>query len=77
MAGETPITLVGNLTIHGVEKSVAWDATVTRDGDALTGMASLRFAMADFNIEEPVVGPVLSVGETIQLEVEIAAQRAA
>ena len=74
---ETALTLVGNLTIHGVEKSVAWDATVTRDGDALTGTASLRFAMADFNIEEPVVGPVLSVDETIQLEVEIAAQRAA
>lgn len=73
----TSVTLIGNLTIHGVEKSVAWDATVTRDGHALTGTASLQFNMADFNIQEPVVGPVLSVDETIQLEVEIAAQRAA
>jgi len=74
---ETSVTLVGNLTIHGVEKSVAWDAVVTRDGDALTGTASMQFNMADFNIEEPVVGPVLSVDESIQLEVEIVAQRAA
>ncbi len=73
----TDVTLVGNLTIHGVEKSVTWDATVTRDGDALTGTASMRFNMADFDIQEPVVGPVLSVDESIQLEVEIAAQRAA
>lgn len=73
----TEVTLVGNLTVHGVTKLVAWDATVTRDGDALTGSASMTFDMGDFDIQEPVVGPVLSVDETITLEVEIAAQRAA
>jgi polyisoprenoid-binding protein YceI len=73
----TDLTLVGNLTVHGETKLVAWDATVTRDGDALTGSAAMTFDMADFGIEEPVVGPVLSVDKTIRLEVEIAAQRAA
>jgi polyisoprenoid-binding protein YceI len=74
---ETSVTLVGNLTIHGQTQLVAWEATVTREGDTLTGSASTSFEMADFGIEEPVVGPVVSVDETIRLEVELVARAAA
>jgi hypothetical protein len=31
--------------------------------------------MADYDIEEPVVGPVASVDQEIELEVEISAQK--
>lgn len=73
---ETTFSLVGELTMHGVTNLVAWDVTATRDGDTLSGSAVTRFNMADYNIEEPVVGFVLSVDETIQLEVDITATRA-
>ena len=73
---ETTFTLVGELTMHGVTNLVTWDVTATLDGDTLTGSAVTRFNMREFNIEEPVVGPVLSVNEMIQLEVDITAARA-
>ena len=74
---ETTFMLVGNLTVHGETRLITWEATVTREGDTLTGSAKTTFEMADFGIEEPVVGPVLSVDEMIALEVDITAQRAA
>lgn len=67
--------LVGDLTLHGVTRPAIWDAEVTLDGDTLTGTASTTFLMADYNIEEPVVGPVASVDEEIRLEVDISARR--
>jgi polyisoprenoid-binding protein YceI len=73
---ETTFTLVGELTMHCVTNLVTWDVTATLDGDTLSGSAVTRFNMPEYNIEEPVVGPVLSVNETIQLEVDITATRA-
>ncbi len=74
---ETAFTLVGNLTVHGVTRIVAWEATATRDGDSLQGSAATVFEMPDFAIEPPVVGPVVSLDETVRLEVDLSAERAA
>jgi polyisoprenoid-binding protein YceI len=73
---ERTFTLVGELTMHGVTNLVTWEVTATLDGDTLSGSASTGFNMVDYDIEEPVVGPVLSVNETIQLEVDLTATRA-
>jgi len=73
---ETTFTLIGNLTVHGVTKLVAWEATVTLDGDTLEGRAATEFDMPDFNITPPVVGSVVSLDETVKLEVDITAERA-
>jgi polyisoprenoid-binding protein YceI len=73
---ETNVRLIGALTMHGVTKLIAWDAKITMDGDTLTGAASTTFNMADFNIEAPTVGPVMSIDETIKLEVDITAVKA-
>ena len=73
---ETTFYLVGNLTMHGVTKQIRWEVTATLDGDNLTGKASTEFDMADFSIEEPVVGPVLSVDSTIKLEIDVVAAKA-
>jgi polyisoprenoid-binding protein YceI len=70
-------TLIGNLTMHGETKTVAWDATATMNGEELTGSAHTKFAMNDFNIEPPTVGPVLSIDPTIQLEIDLTARKAA
>ena len=73
---ETTFFLLGDLTLHGVTKAVAWEATATLDDETLEGSATMTFAMPDFNIEEPIVGPVLSVDQAITLAVEISAERA-
>ena len=72
---ETSFYLVGNLTMHGVTKAIRWEVTATSTGDTITGKASTSFDMADFDIQEPVVGPVLSVDSTIQLEIDVVATK--
>lgn len=74
---ETTFTLIGNLTIHGVTKLVAWEATATRDGETLKGNAATTFNMPDFEITPPKVGPVVSLAQTVALEVDLTAKQAA
>jgi polyisoprenoid-binding protein YceI len=74
---ETTFTLVGNFTLHGVTKAMAWTVTASRDGDTLTGSAKTQFARADFDIEKPIVGSVLSIEDTIQLEIDLVATNSA
>jgi len=73
---ETSFTLIGNLTVHGVTHLISWEAKVTRDGDELSGTALTRWEMPQFAIEPPRAGPVVSLDETVQLEVDIVAERA-
>lgn len=72
---DTTLTLIGNLTLHGVTKLVAWEATVRWDGETLKGSAWTQFEMPDFAITPPKVGPVVGLDETVRLEVELTAQR--
>jgi polyisoprenoid-binding protein YceI len=74
---ETTFSLVGNLTMHGVTKLVRWNVTAKLDGDTLTGSGSTTFDMADYNIDEPRVGPVLSVDHIVTLEVDLTAAKSA
>jgi polyisoprenoid-binding protein YceI len=75
--GETSeFKLVGNLTVHGVTKEVAWDATGTLEDDAIVGTATTSLGMGDFDIETPRVPMVLGVDETITLDLEITAEAA-
>jgi polyisoprenoid-binding protein YceI len=73
---EAAARLIGALSFHDVTKLVAWDATFTIDGDTLTGSATTNFKMSDYNIEPPTVGPVLSIDETVALEIDVTAQKA-
>lgn len=70
---ESTFTLIGNLTLHGVTREVAWEATAARDGDTISGDAWTTFEMPEFDIAPPVVGPVVSLDETVRLEVDITA----
>lgn len=72
----TTFLLVGDLTLHGVTLPATWEAEVTLDGDTLTGSARTTFNMTDYNMEEPVVGPVVSVDKNVELEVDIMASTA-
>jgi polyisoprenoid-binding protein YceI len=74
---ETTFNLIGNLTVHGVTKLVSWDATATKNGEALTGSATMTFEMPEFGIEPPKAGPVISLDETVVLEIDFTAESAA
>lgn len=66
-------TLVGDLTLHGVTKTVSWDAEITRDGDTITGVASHAFLIEDYDMEKPIVGPVVSIEDEVTLNIEVTA----
>ena len=68
---ETTFRLIGDLTIHGVTKLVAWDVTASRKGDAIVGKAVTVFEMPEFAITPPRVGPVIALDETVKLEVDL------
>ena len=66
--------LIGDLTFRGDTKLVVWEATVGIDDGTLTGTAFTEFELADFNIEKPIVGSVISIDDTVRLEVDIDAR---
>jgi len=70
-SGAVAFQLTGDLTVHGVTKSVTWDVTATAaDGKDLTGTATTSFTFADFGLTQPRVPVVLSLEDTIKLELD-------
>jgi polyisoprenoid-binding protein YceI len=69
-------TLIGDLVFREQTQLVAWEATAALDGGQLMGTAFTEFDMTDFDIEKPIVGSVVSIDDTVRLEVDIAAQQA-
>ncbi|MEP7356838.1 MAG: YceI family protein [Anaerolineales bacterium] len=70
-SGAVTFQLTGDLTVHGVTKAVTWDVTATAaDGKDLTGTATTSFTFADFGLTQPRVPVVLSVEDTIKLELD-------
>jgi polyisoprenoid-binding protein YceI len=74
---ETDVTLVGNLEMHGVMNQVAWSATVTRSGDTITGTATTTVSFDDYGVEKPVMGPVMSIADDFELQIDLVATVAA
>ena len=71
---EATVRLIGDLTLKDVTKLVAWEADVTLAEGALTGAAATEFEMPDFSIEPPSVPMLLSLDETIRLEIDLTAR---
>lgn len=77
---EVPLTLIGDLTMHGVTKTVAWQGKAMLQGDTptgeiMTGEAVTEFDMPDFAIEPPRVPVVLSLNERVRLEIDLTATK--
>jgi polyisoprenoid-binding protein YceI len=65
----TDITLTGDLTLHGVTKSVQIPAQAQLAGDTMQVAGSLTFPLSDFEISPPNVGGfILSIAEEGTLE---------
>lgn len=70
--GAIDFTISGDLTIRDQTRPITWDAAAdfAAGGAEITGLASTEFTFEDFAMDKPSVAIVLSVEDTIRLEIE-------
>lgn len=76
-SGKINFKLIGTLTVHGVTRSTTWSASATLTKQKITGTAATQFSMTEFGITPPQIGPVLSVQNTVKLDVTLVMTRVA
>ncbi|MFL5499868.1 MAG: YceI family protein [Gemmatimonadaceae bacterium] len=69
-AGSAPIEMIADLTVRGVTRSTTWKGTAQFGGDGVAGSASTAFTFDDMQLEQPRVPVLLSVADTIKLEID-------
>lgn len=73
--GPLSFQLIGDLTVRNVTKQVTWDVTGTVQNGEARGTAATSFTFAYFNLPKPNVPLVLSVEDTIKLELDLHLKR--
>jgi polyisoprenoid-binding protein YceI len=58
----------GNLTLHGVTKSVSFDVTAVRTGNTIQVQGSIPVTFSDFNVTAPDLGGFVVVDSSGQVE---------
>jgi len=76
-SGRAAFRLIGDMTIHGVTKEIAWNVEATFVPGRVTAEASTRFDFATFGITIPKVFGLLSVDDDIRLVLNVTARRLA
>jgi polyisoprenoid-binding protein YceI len=71
---EQTLQLTGMLDVHGVQKEVTWDVKAKKQGNVITGLATVKFAFEDFGMSPPNIGGFVSVQDHVTLQVQIVAQ---
>jgi polyisoprenoid-binding protein YceI len=69
-SGTLPIEMTGNLTVHGVTRPTLWKGSAKFQDGRVTGSAATAFTFDDIQMEQPRVPVVLSVADTIRLEID-------
>ncbi len=69
-SGTLPIEMTGNLTVHGVTRSTIWKGSAKFQDGKVTGSAATAFTFNDIQMEQPRVPVLLSVADTIRLEID-------
>jgi polyisoprenoid-binding protein YceI len=69
-SGTSPFEMSANLTVHGVTRPTAWNGTVRFQDGRLPGAAATAFTFADIQLQQPRVPVLLSVADTIRLEID-------
>jgi polyisoprenoid-binding protein YceI len=69
--GDAAFELVGDLTVHGVTRPATWQATGSFADGQVTGTATTTVLISDFGMEPPRAGPVLSIEDTVRLEIDV------
>ena len=69
-SGTLPIEMAGNLTVHGVTRPTLWKGSAKFQDGRVTGSAATAFTFDDIQMEQPRVPVLLSVADTIRLEID-------
>ena len=69
-SGTLPIVMTGDLTVHGVTRPTTWKGSATFQNGQITGTAETAFTFDEIHIEQPRVPVLLSVADTIRLEID-------
>ncbi len=66
--GTLALTIIGDLTIHGVTHRTVWPTEATVRNGVFTGTASTHIKFGDFDMEQPRLMLVVSIVDDIKLE---------
>ena len=69
-SGTAQIQMLADLTVHGVTRPTTWNGTVQFNNAGVTGSASTVFTFEDIQMEQPRVPVLLSVADSIKLEID-------
>ena len=69
-SGTLPFEMTGNLTVHGVTRPTIWKGSAKFQDGVVTGSAATEFTFNDIQMEQPRVPVLLSVADTIRLEID-------
>ena len=72
-SGEATFIIEGNLTVRDVTRPVVWEATVTFNGNSVTGKAETSFTFGEFEMEVPELFFLISIDDNIRLELDFVA----
>jgi len=67
--GSSPIEMTADLTVRGVTRPTTWKGTAQFKDGRVEGSASTAFTFDDIQMEQPRVPVLLSVADTIRLEI--------
>ena len=74
-SGTQPFELTGDLTVRGVSRPTVWKGTAQFKEGQVTGSAATAFTFADVSMDQPRVPVLLSVADTIRLEIDFSLAR--
>ena len=69
-SGTLPIEMTANLTVHGVTRPTTWKGSANYNDGRVTGSAATAFTFNDIQMEPPRVPVLLSVADTVRLEID-------
>jgi polyisoprenoid-binding protein YceI len=69
-SGTAPIEMTANLTVRGVTRPTIWNGSARFQDGRVTGSAATAFTFNDIQMEQPRVPVLLSVADTIRLEID-------
>jgi polyisoprenoid-binding protein YceI len=68
-SGSLPFEMTANLTVRGVTRPTVWKGTAQFQSGGVTGSAATAFTFADVQMEQPRIPVLMSVADTIGLEI--------
>jgi polyisoprenoid-binding protein YceI len=69
-SGAKPFEMRADLTVRGVTRPTTWKGTAQFQDGRVTGSAATAFTFDDIQIDQPRVPVLLSVADTIRLEID-------